>query len=394
MKRPGIILKIGKEASLMRRHPWVFSGAIQAIEGDVAEGDLVDVSDHMKRFMGTGHYQPGSIAVRMLSFKREQIGDSFWKEKLENALALRSELGLAGSNHTSMYRLVHGEGDGLPGLIVDMYGKTAVIQAHTAGMMRSADEIVRALREIMGKGLKAVYNKSLQTLPGRMRKGHRDGYLYGEKEEGPFLESGLSFLADWEHGQKTGFYIDQRENRKLLEKLAAGRKVLNLFGYSGSFSVYALRGGAHIVHTVDSSRSAIDLTRENLRMNSEFPGQHEAFVADAMDFLKNTPHTYDLIVLDPPAYAKHGEAIRNALQGYRRLNQAALGKLKSGGILFTFSCSQVVSREQFRRSVFVAAATTGRHARILYQTAQPPDHPVSLYHPEGEYLKGLVLKVD
>ncbi|HDR90486.1 MAG TPA: class I SAM-dependent rRNA methyltransferase [Bacteroidetes bacterium] len=394
MKRPGIILKKGKEASLMRRHPWVFSGAIQSIEGDVAEGDLVNVSDHMNRFLGTGHYQPGSIAVRVLSFEREQIGDSFWKEKLENALALRRELGLAGSNHTSMYRLVHGEGDGLPGLVVDMYGKTAVMQAHTAGMLRSAGEIVRALKEIMGKDLKAVYNKSLQTLPGRMRESHRDGYLYGEREEGPFLESGLSFLADWEHGQKTGFYIDQRENRKLLEKLAAGRKVLNLFGYSGSFSVYALRGGARVVHTVDSSRAAIEMAGENLRINPGFPGQHEAFVADAMDFLKNTPGTYNLIVLDPPAYAKHGVARQNALQGYRRLNQAALEKIEPGGMLFTFSCSQVVSREQFRRSVFVAAATAGRPARILYQTAQPPDHPVSLYHPEGEYLKGLVLSVD
>ncbi|HDJ33922.1 MAG TPA: class I SAM-dependent rRNA methyltransferase [Bacteroidetes bacterium] len=394
MKRPGVILKKGKEASLMRRHPWVFSGAIQTIEGDVAEGDVVEVIDHKNRFLATGHYQPGSIAVRVLSFGREPIGGNFWRKKLENALALRRELGLAGSNHTSMYRLVHGEGDGLPGLIVDIYGRTAVMQAHTAGMMRSAGEIVRALREIMGENLKAVYNKSRQTLPGRMREDHRDGYLYGEKEEGPFLESGLSFFADWEQGQKTGFYIDQRENRKLLGKFVAGKKVLNMFGHSGGFSVYALQGGARVVHTVDSSRTAIDQAEENLRVNSGFPGRHTAFVADAMEYLKNIWDRYDVIVLDPPAYAKHGEARQNALQGYRRLNQAALEKMESGGMLFTFSCSQVVSREQFRRSVFVAAATAGRHVRILYQTAQPPDHPVSLYHPEGEYLKGLILRVE
>ncbi len=376
-----VILKPGKEASVMRRHPWIFSGAVRSITGKVEEGDLVEVTDHNRHFLGIGHYQPGTIAVRLLTFKPERIDSSFWEQRIRDAWALREKTGLAGSRRTNMFRLVHGEGDRMPGIIIDLYGKTAVVQVHTVGMLRSLPAILPALQGLPGKRLAAVYDRSSHTLPGRAREGYRDSYLAGGPGQDELRENGLRFAVDWEQGQKTGFFLDQRENRSLLESYASDRKVLNVFGYTGGFSVYALRGGAREVHTVDSSAPALEGAERNVGLNGMDTGRHRAIQADAMDYLRKMDRDYDLVVLDPPAYAKHGEALNNALQGYRRLNQAALEKIRPGGILFTFSCSQVVSRENFRKSVFVAATTAGREVRILHQLSQPPDHPISIYHP-------------
>lgn len=389
-----VFLKPKKEESLLRFHPWVFSGAIQTIEGNPAEGELVEVYGSNNRFLAIGHYQIGSIAVRVLSFKQQPIDSLFWKERIEVAYELRKTLGLAGGSQNNTYRLIHGEGDNLPGLIIDMYAHTAVMQAHSVGMHQARFEIAEALKNVVGKQLENIYYKSEATLPYKANLGAEDGYLFGNEVEDIALENGLRFYVDWQKGQKTGFFVDQRENRSLLEHYAKGRAVLNMFCYTGGFSFYAMRGGAHVVHSVDSSAKAISLTTQNVELN--FPGdtRHEAYAEDAFKYLERMGNNYDLIILDPPAFAKHKDVLRNALQGYRKLNAIAFEKIKPGGILFTFSCSQVVNKENFRLAVFSAAAQSGRNVRILHQLTQPADHPVNIYHPESEYLKGLVLYVE
>lgn len=389
-----VFLKPKKEESLLRFHPWVFSGAIQSIDGTPQEGELVEVYGANKRFLAIGHYQIGSIAVRILSFKPCAIDAAFWKERIGIAYQLRRTLGLAGVPNNDTYRLIHGEGDNLPGLIIDVYAHTAVMQAHSVGMHLARFEIVEALKEVMGVQLENIYYKSEATLPFKANLGAEDGYLFGGEVEDIALENGLKFYVDWQKGQKTGFFVDQRENRSLLEHYAKGRSVLNMFCYTGGFSFYAMRGDARVVHSVDSSAKAIALTTRNVELN--FPGdpRHEAYAEDAFKYLEKMGNNYDLIILDPPAFAKHKDVLRNALQGYRKLNAIAFEKIKPGGILFTFSCSQVVNKENFRLAVFSAAAQSGRNVRILHQLTQPADHPVNIYHPEGEYLKGLVLYVE
>lgn len=389
-----VYLKPKKEESLLRFHPWVFSGAIQQIEGEPEEGDLVEVYDTRQHFLAVGHYQIGSIAVRILSFTPATIDSTFWEERIRTAYELRRSLGLAGVEQHNTYRLVHGEGDHLPGLVIDMYAHTAVMQAHSVGMHYARHALAEALKRVLGDSLQNIYYKSEATLPYKANLGSEDGYLYGGVVEDIALENGLKFCVDWQKGQKTGFFVDQRENRSLLEKYACGRAVLNMFCYTGGFSFYAMRGGAKVVHSVDSSAKAISLTKKNVELN--FPGdpRHEAYAEDAFKYLEKMGSQYDLIILDPPAFAKHKNVLRNALQGYRKLNAIAFEKIKPGGILFTFSCSQVVSKENFRLAVFSAAAQSGRRVRILHQLTQPADHPVNIYHPEGEYLKGLVLHVE
>ncbi|MDD2512111.1 MAG: class I SAM-dependent rRNA methyltransferase [Proteiniphilum sp.] len=391
-----IVLKPKKDESLRRFHPWVFSGAIVPAAVMPAEGEVVRVLAADGSFLGVGHYQVGSISVRILSFRDEPIDRSFYRTALTCAYRLRRQLQLVRSDQNT-YRLVHGEGDYLPGLIIDMYGDTAVIQAHSVGMHRDLEQITSALKEVMPPGeLKHIFYKSEGTLPFKAGLAAEDGYLWGGEEvEAIALENGLRFHIDWLKGQKTGFFVDQRENRKLLEQYAAGRRVLNMFCYTGGFSVYALRGGAVRVDSVDSSSRAVSLTNRNIVLNFGEEPRHNAFAEDAFRFLKEIPEgKYDLIVLDPPAFAKHRGAVNHALQGYKKLNLSAFGKIAPGGILFTFSCSQVITREQFRLAVFSAAAISGRKVRILHQLTQPADHPINIYHPEGEYLKGLVLQVE
>lgn len=399
-----IIIKKGKESSLLRFHPWIFSGAIQAIDDDVEEGDTVRVLSHDKQFLAVGHYQIGSIAVRVLSFEDITIDGDFWRERLQKAYEVRKAIGVIrrpsassvriDTNVNTTYRLVHGEGDNLPGLIIDIYDDTAVMQAHSVGMHVCRQEIAEALVDVMGQSLHAIYYKSETTLPFKANLGQENGFIYGSTENNIAIENGLKFHIDWLKGQKTGFFVDQRDNRALLEHYSKGRSVLNMFCYTGGFSVYALRGGARLVHSVDSSAKAIELTRANVELN--FPGdkRHEAYAEDAFKYLDEHDDTYDLIILDPPAFAKHRKALRNGLRGYTRLNVKGLQKIRHGGILFTFSCSQVVTKENFREAVFTAAAQTGRRVRILHQLHQPADHPINIYHPEGEYLKGLVLYVE
>lgn len=389
-----LFLRRGKSESLKRFHPWVFSGAIAGANGKLNEGDVVRIVSNENELMGYGHYQIGSIAVRMLTFKEEKIDHAFWVTRLSEALRLRKALQLTGRADNNIYRLVHGEGDRLPGLVIDVYGKTAVMQAHSVGMHMSREQIADALIEASEGLIENVYYKSETTLPFKADLHQENGFLRGHDEENVAVENGLKFHIDWLRGQKTGFFVDQRENRSLLEHYAKGRNVLNMFCYTGGFSVYAMRGGANLVHSVDSSAKAIDLTRANAEMN--FPGdaRHEAFAEDAFKFLEQAGSNYDLIVLDPPAFAKHKDALPRALKGYTRLNAIAFRKIKPGGIVFTFSCSQVVNKDQFRLAVFTAAAQSGRHVRILHQLHQPADHPINIYHPEGEYLKGLVLEVE
>ena len=379
---------------MKRFHPWVFSGAIAKIEGEPEEGEVVDVYTSKKEFIACGHYQIGSIAVRVLSFVQETIDRAFWKRRLSVALDLRRSLDLVDNPQNNTCRLVHGEGDNLPGLIVDVYGKTAVMQAHSAGMHVDRLEIAEALSEVMEGIVENIYYKSETTLPFKADLGPENGFIKGGSPENIALENGLKFHVDWLKGQKTGFFVDQRENRHLLERYSKGRNVLNMFCYTGGFSFYAMRGGANLVHSVDSSAKAIDLTNKNVELN--FPGdpRHEAFAEDAFKYLDRMGDQYDLIILDPPAFAKHRDALRNALRGYSKLNAKAFEKIKPGGILFTFSCSQVVDKKDFRNAVFTAAAQSGRSVRILHQLTQPGDHPVNIYHPEGEYLKGLVLYVE
>ena len=390
-----LILRKGKEESLKRFHPWIFSGAVHHIEGEPKEGDLVEVLNSEGRFVAIGHWQVGSIAVRVLTFNRQKIDVEFWEKRLETALDVRKSIGLAGSVNNNMYRLVHGEGDNLPGLIIDIYGENAVMQAHSVGMHVSRMQIAEALKAVMGDSLKAIYYKSETTLPFKASLGQENGFILGESNDNVAIENGLKFHIDWLKGQKTGFFVDQRENRALLEKYSQGRKVLNMFCYTGGFSVYAMRGGAESVHSVDSSAKAVDLVNANMELN--FPGdsRHKAFAEDAFRFLDEMKEgSYDLIILDPPAFAKHKDALKNALRGYTKLNVKAFEKLPAGGILFTFSCSQAVNNDQFRMAVFTAAAMAKRKVRILHQLHQPADHPINIYHPEGEYLKGLVLYVE
>ena len=389
-----LYLKPGKEESLKRFHPWVFSGAIAKVEGEPEEGEVVDVYTSKKEFIACGHFQIGSIAVRVLTFRQEEINRDFWKRRLEVALDLRRSLNLVDNPENNTYRLVHGEGDNLPGLIIDVYGQTAVMQAHSAGMHVYRMDIAEALSEVMGDIVKHIYYKSETTLPFKADLGPENGFIKGGSPEHVALENGLKFHVDWLKGQKTGFFVDQRENRHLLERYSKGRNVLNMFCYTGGFSFYAMRGGANLVHSVDSSAKAIDLTNQNVELN--FPGdeRHQAYAEDAFKYLDRMGDQYDLIILDPPAFAKHRDALRNALRGYSKLNAKAFEKIKPGGILFTFSCSQVVDKKDFRNAVFTAAAQSGRSVRILHQLTQPGDHPVNIYHPEGEYLKGLVLYVE
>jgi 23S rRNA (cytosine1962-C5)-methyltransferase len=391
---PKVHLKKGKEHSIKRFHPWIFSGAVSRVDDGLQEGDLVSVYNANGEFLAVGHISIGSIVVRILAFEEREINKDFWIEKFESAAKLRKSIGLYGTETNNVFRLVHGEGDGLPGLIIDCYAGTAVIQCHSVGMYLHRGEITEALQEVLGEDLKAVYDKSEGTIPFKSGIEPKNGYLFGETESFVALENGLKFNVDWLKGQKTGFFIDQRENRNLLEHYSKGRSVLNMFCYTGGFSFYAMRGGAKLVHSVDSSSRAIDITRENVELN--FPGdkRHEAFSEDAFKFLDDSSQKYDLIVLDPPAFAKHKKVLDNALKGYKRLNKKGFESIKPGGILFTFSCSQAVSKEDFRQAVFVAAANAGRTVRVLHQLTQPADHPVNIYHPEGEYLKGLVLYVE
>ena len=394
-------LRKGKEESLKRFHPWVFSGAIASIDEGITEGEVVRVVTNSGDFIAVGHYQEGSIAVRVLSFSDVQIDDEFWHSRPSSALKMRQAIGIADNPNNNTYRLVHGEGDNLPGLIIDVYDKTAVIQAHSIGMHLCRKEIARALKDVMESRISHIYYKSETTLPF-MTADDMNGFLVGGSDDNIATENGLKFRVDWLKGQKTGFFVDQRENRSLLEHYARGKRVLNMFCYTGGFSFYAMRGGAELVHSVDSSAKAIELTKQNVELNFPNDPRHEAFCEDAFKFLENislTSHlspltSYNLIILDPPAFAKHRGALHNALKGYTRLNQKAFEKIEKGGILFTFSCSQVVTKDHFRNAVFTAAALAKRKVRILHQLHQPADHPINIYHPEGEYLKGLVLYVE
>ena len=390
-----VYLKPKKEESLLRFHPWVFSGAIARVEGNPEEGEVVEVYTSDKKYIAAGHYQIGSIAVRVLTFRKEDINHDFWVRRLTVARNLRQALRLIGTETNNACRLVHGEGDNLPGLIIDLYDHTAVMQAHSAGMHVYRHVIASALKEVMGDTIRNIYYKSETTLPFKADlESSENGFLLGGSTDNVAMENGLLFHVDWLKGQKTGFFVDQRDNRALLEHYSLGRNVLNMFCYTGGFSFYAMRGGARLVHSVDSSAKAIDLTRANVELN--FPGdtRHDAFAEDAFKYLDRMGGEYDLIILDPPAFAKHRGTLRNALRGYTKLNAKAFEKIRPGGILFTFSCSQVVSKQDFRNAVFTAAAQSGRSVRIMHQLTQPADHPVNIYHPEGEYLKGLVLYVE
>ena len=389
-----IQLKRHKEESLKRFHPWIFSGAIEHLPENIQNGDIVQVITHDGDFIAKGHYQIGSIAVRVLTFENEEINESFWEKRINAAYLVRQAIGLANHSNNDTYRLVHGEGDNLPGLVIDCYGPTAVMQAHSVGMHLNRHEIAKALVKVLGDKIRNIFYKSETTLPLKAQLGQENGFIYGGDVQDIAIENGLKFHIDWLRGQKTGFFIDQRENRHLLEKYALNRSVLNMFCYTGGFSVYAMKGGASLVHSVDSSAKAIELTQQNVELN--FPGdkRHQAFCDDAFKYLDANHDKYDLIILDPPAFAKHRGALRNALKGYTRLNVKGLEHIRKGGILFTFSCSQVVTKEQFRQAVFTAAALTGRNVRILHQLHQPADHPINIYHPEGEYLKGLFLYVE
>ena len=389
-----VYLKRGKEESLKRFHPWIFSGAIQKADGGLEEGEVVRVITSEGDFIAVGHYQIGSIAVRVLSFSDVDIDDMFWQSRLESAFQMRRSIGIVDDPHNNTYRLVHGEGDNIPGLVIDIYGNTAVMQAHSVGIHQERMAIAKALVEVAGDRISNVYYKSETTLPYKAELGQEDGFIIGGSDDNVAMENGLKFHVDWLKGQKTGFFVDQRENRSLLERFAKGKKVLNMFCYTGGFSFYAMRGGAELVHSVDSSAKAIELTTRNVDMN--FPGdtRHEAFCEDAFKYLDRMGDRYDLVILDPPAFAKHRGALHNALKGYTRLNTKAFEKIQKGGILFTFSCSQVVTKDNFRNAVFTAAAIAGRKVRILHQLHQPADHPINIFHPEGEYLKGLVLYVE
>lgn len=397
-------LKFGKDDSLRRFHPWIFSGAIHHFSEQPEEGEVVEVYAAKQKvdkkgfdfeYIASGHFQIGSIMVRVLTFEHEDINQDFYEQRLASALQMRKAVGLVGREDSTSFRMVHGEGDNLPGLVIDVYKKTAVMQAHSVGMHVDRFMIAKALKNVMGEDLENIFYKSETTLPFKAELGQENGFLLGGSTDDIATENGLKFHVDWLRGQKTGFFVDQRENRSLLQKYSQGRKVLNMFCYTGGFSFYAMRGGAELVHSVDSSQKAIDLTNANVELNFPNDPRHKAYAEDAFKFLDRMERgAYDLIILDPPAFAKHKDALRNALKGYSRLNQKAFEKIASGGILFTFSCSQVVTKDNFRTAVFTAAAQARRKVRILHQLHQPADHPINIYHPEGEYLKGLVLYVE
>lgn len=394
MEYTKIILKSGKDQSMLRFHPWVFSGAIKKIKGLVSDGDLVEVFDNKDTFLGIGHYQIGSIAVRILSFEQQNIDDKFWQKQIAKAIELRKNLGYFNNKETNTFRLIHAEGDMLPGLIVDYYNGNVVMQLHSVGMYKSIKIITETIISELGDKIVSLYNKSSKTLPFKAKIDIKNGYLFGELKNNIVTENGYKFKIDWVDGQKTGFFIDQRENRQLIKKYSKNKDVLNVFGYTGGFSVYALGGGAKMVHSVDSSAKAIDITNENINLNFGETKNHEAFAVDAFEFLNDIKDKYDVIVLDPPAFAKHHNVLHKALQGYKKINTRAFEQIKHGGILFTFSCSQVVSKDNFRNIVFTAAAISKRKVRILHQLHQPTDHPINIYHPESEYLKGFVLYVE
>ena len=395
-----IILKRGKEDSLLRKHPWIFSGAIHTISDKINEGEVVRVLASNGNFIAVGHWQIGSIAVRVLSFVDEEINDEFYKKRLATAFDVRKSIGLVRNNASTAntinntFRLIHGEGDNLPGLIIDIYDDTAVMQAHSVGMHCDRPTIAQALKQVMGDDLKAVYYKSETTLPYKADLGQENGFLLGHSTNNIAIENGLKFHIDWLKGQKTGFFVDQRDNRQLLEQYSKGRKVLNMFCYTGGFSVYSMRGGAELVHSVDSSAKAVELVNKNIELNFPNDPRHEAFAVDAFKYLEDMGNNYDLVILDPPAFAKHRDALKQALRGYTKLNAKAMEKMPSGSILFTFSCSQAVNKDQFRTAIFAAAMQTGRNIRILHQLHQPSDHPINIFHPEGEYLKGLVVYLE
>ena len=394
-----IYLRRGKEESLLRRHPWIFSGAIERVKckDEIKEGEIVEVYTKAGDFIARGHYQIGSIAVRVLTFEKdEKIDQEWWNKRIAIAFDVRRSLSLTENEKTNCYRLIHGEGDSLPGLVVDIYDTTAVVQCHSVGMYLSRMAIAEAIRNTYGERITAIYDKSSQTVPFKAGLNAVDGYIWGSSDHKSHVvyENGEKFLVNWEEGQKTGFFLDQRQNRELVKHYAKGRTVLNTFCYTGGFSVYAASGGALEVCSVDASERAVKLAEENMRLNFGEEYKHEAVAADAVEYIKQIGNKYDLIILDPPAFAKHHKVLGNAMQGYKRINARALSQIKSGGILFTFSCSQAVSKELFRTTVFSAAAIAGRKVRILHQLTQPADHPINIYHPEGEYLKGLVLYVE
>lgn len=395
-----IILKRGKEDSLFRKHPWIFSGAIHTCSDKINEGEVVRVLSNNGNFIAVGHWQIGSIAVRILSFADEEVNNEFYQKRLATALDVRKSIGLVRANASTnisinnTFRLIHGEGDNLPGLIIDIYDDTAVMQAHSVGMHCDRTVIAKALKQVMGDNLKAVYYKSETTLPYKADLGQENGFLVGHSDNNIAIENGLRFHIDWLKGQKTGFFVDQRDNRSLLEQYSKGRKVLNMFCYTGGFSVYSMRGGAELVHSVDSSAKAVELVNKNIELNFPNDSRHEAFAVDAFKYLDEMGNNYDLVILDPPAFAKHRDALKQALRGYTKLNAKAMEKMPSGSILFTFSCSQAVNKDQFRTAIFAAAMQTGRNIRILHQLHQPSDHPINIFHPEGEYLKGLVVYLE
>jgi 23S rRNA (cytosine1962-C5)-methyltransferase len=393
VQKTKIVLKSGKDQPVHRFHPWIFSGAIKIIYGNPSEGDIVSVYDNKDNFLAVGHYQPGTIAVRVLSFDDTEPDVEFFRGRIKSAMEFRKSIGLIGSDATNVFRLIHAEGDNLPGLIADFYNGVVVMQMHSVGMYRIRKEIAAIISELMGDYVTAVYDKSESTIPFKSGISGVNEFLYGNSGPVVVTENGFRFRIDWTTGQKTGFFIDQRENRKLLSEFTKGRSVLNMFGYTGGFSVYAMKDAA-LVHSVDSSFSASEMADENVRLNFGVDDRHVSYQVDAFDFLNNIKEKYDLIILDPPAFAKHNNVLANALQGYKRLNMKAIEQIRPGGIIFTFSCSQVVTRENFRKSVFAAAANTGRKVKILHQMSQPSDHPVNIYHPESEYLKGLVLYVE
>ncbi len=396
--RPQLFLKRGKEESLLRRHPWIFSGAIDKVDSkeELVEGEIVDLRTKSGDFIASGHFQIGSIAVRVLTFEQEEIDQEWWNNKIQIAYGVREALLITDNESTTCYRLIHGEGDSLPGLVVDIYDRTAVVQCHSVGMYHSRLLIAEAIKACYGEAIEAIYDKSSQTVPFNANLDAVDGYLWGHtpSQESVVLENGHKFTVNWEKGQKTGFFLDQRYNRELVGHYSKGRTVLNTFCYTGGFSVYAMAGGAKEVCSVDSSARAVHLAKENMELNFGADVNHSTLAVDAIEYLKNIGDKYDLIILDPPAFAKHHKVLGNAMQGYKRLNARALSQIKSGGILFTFSCSQAVSKDLFRTTVFSAAAIAGRKVRILHQLTQPADHPINIYHPEGEYLKGLVLYVE
>jgi 23S rRNA (cytosine1962-C5)-methyltransferase len=393
VERVKIVLKSGKDQSPRRYHPWIFSGAIKKIYGTPVEGDLVEVYDNKDEFLAIGHYQPGSIAVRILSFTKVEPDIDFFRDRFRKAISYRESVGLLNDPGTNVFRLIYAEGDDLPGLIIDYYNGVAVMQTHSVGMFRLRKEFAAILKELLGDKITAVYDKSEGTIPHMSGISVVNEFLFGNSDPVVVTENGFKFRIDWTTGQKTGFFIDQRENRKLMGEYTNGRSVLNMFGYTGGFSVYAMKN-ARLVHTVDSSASAIDMANENIKLNYGDDPRHESFKVDAFDFLNDIKDIYDLIILDPPAFAKHQNVLANALQGYKRLNIKAIEQIKPRGIIFTFSCSQVVTKENFRKSVFAAAANTGRRVKIMHQIGQPVDHPVNIYHPESEYLKGLVIYVE